>query len=254
MAIDWKSLVGWKQQQYMDLKKVLWPDNPRTIQALKDFDSQQRLNEFTSPKQAEIVVPTWAVWQFSNKINDLMTEWDVWFAQMVWQTKKDQTNMKEWIMRSQTWKWFLSLWWMSSWAWTPAWQTIAALDLVNNDTQTKLATVDANANNIISQARQQNTANRNALWQQQAINTLNFQTNKNQLDENKRQFDATMRSKNRNIDWTAATATAITWKKTTTKKSVVPVSQFQNQITKRIQQYWMNSAQSAPYNTKPFWK
>ena len=192
MAIDWN--LNSKEQVYLSFRKILWPDHPRTIQALKDFESQQKLDSFNKPKVTTTSVEqpvgnVSAITSYNNRLNDLILQWDASTERQVQQTQADQKKLKEWIIRSQTGKWFLSVGANSAWAWTPAWQTIAALDLINNETDSKLATVDANANNIIAQTRQQNTAARNAIWQQQAVWWLSYATNKEQLDFQKKQYE-----------------------------------------------------------------
>jgi len=199
MAIDWNS--NSKEQVYLSFRKILWPDHPRTIQALKDFESQQKLDSFNKPKVTTTSVEqpvgnVSAITSYNNRLNDLILQWDASTERQVQQTQADQKKLKEWIIRSQTGKWFLSVGANSAWAWTPAWQTIAALDLVNAETDSKLATVDANANNIISQTRQQNASNRNALWQQQAVWGLTYASNKEQLDFQKKQYEDALAKQN----------------------------------------------------------
>ena len=224
MAIDWNS--NSKEQVYLSFRKILWPDHPRTIQALKDFESQQKLDSFNKPKVTTTSVEqpvgnVSAITSYNNRLNDLILQWDASTERQVQQTQADQKKLKEWIIRSQTGKWFLSVGANSAWAWTPAWQTIAALDLINNETDSKLATVDANANNIITQTRQQNTAARNAIWQQQAVWWLSYATNKEQLDFQKKQYEDALAKQNAAKTATATKTAVATTPKVDTEKAAV---------------------------------
>lgn len=90
--------------------------------------------------------------------------------------------LKEGIVESNTWKWFLALWASNAWAGTPVWQSVAALRLLNSNVRERLAWVDASK------------------WDRLAQLESTYQSLKNQIVSNKETQDANKLIQTRQLD------------------------------------------------------